>query len=267
MAEPEVHEDDAPPLLGALEKVRWRLFKSVAALFVSFVAGFALVHYTGIGEFLVHPVRPFLQHQGGKLAALSPLTPFMLEVKVAIVFAVMLALPVILYQIWGHFAPVLMPQEKRLILPSLFVGIVLFALGLGTGYLALPISMKFLFAFQAQNLTLVIGADDYFSFVVRLLLTFGLVFEMPVIVMILTVLGLVTPKFLRDKRRHAIVVITILAALITPGDLATTFLLMGPMLVLYELSIILSQAIYGRDRKAEIDQDEDSSLAVPAGRS
>jgi sec-independent protein translocase protein TatC len=117
----------------------------------------------------------------------------------------------------------------------------------------------------------VIGADDYFSFVVRLLLTFGLVFEMPVIVMILTVLGFVTPKFLRDKRRHAIVVITILASLITPGDLATTFLLMGPMIILYELSIILSSAIHGRDSKPEIDEgkgeDEDSSLAVPAGRS
>jgi sec-independent protein translocase protein TatC len=246
-------DSEAPPLLDALEKVRWRLFKSVGALFICFVVGFTLVHYSGVTGILVRPVRPFLEHQDGRLASFSPLTPFMLELKVAAVVAIGLAFPIILYQIWSHFSPVLMPHEKRVILPSLFLGVLLFALGVGTGYLALPFSMGWLFSFQTDYVNLVIGADHYFSFVVRLLLAFGLVFEMPVVVMILTVLGLVTPSFLRSKRRHAIVVITILASLITPGDLSSTLLLIGPMIVLYELSIILSRAIHGRARSDELE--------------
>jgi sec-independent protein translocase protein TatC len=256
-------DGDQPPLLDALEKIRWRLFKSVAALFLSFMVGFTLVHYSGVTGILVRPVRPFLVNQDGRLAAFSPLTPFMLELKVAAVVAIVLAFPIIVHQVWGHFSPVLLPHEKRVILPSLFLGVVLFALGVATGYLALPFSMGWLFGFQTDYVNLVIGADDYFSFVVRLLLAFGIVFEMPVVVMILTVLGLVTPKFLREKRRHAIVVITILASLITPGDLSSTFLMIGPMFVLYELSIILSQAIHGRDRKPELEEGSAGASPEP----
>jgi sec-independent protein translocase protein TatC len=256
-------DDEQPPLLDALERVRWRLFKSVAAFFVCFVVGFTLVHYTGVTEILVRPVRGFLEHQGGKLAALSPLTPFLLELKVAAVVAIVLALPVILYQLWGHFSPVLLPHEKRVILPSLFLGVVLFAAGVATGYLVLPFSMGWLFAFQDEYVNLVIGADDYFSFVVRLLLAFGVVFELPVLVMILTILGLVTPTFLRTKRRHAVVVITILASLITPGDLSSTFLMIGPMILLYELSIILSQVIHVRARRAELEEGSASVSPEP----
>jgi sec-independent protein translocase protein TatC len=255
-------DSEQPPLLDALEKIRWRLFKSVGALFLSFIVGFTLVHYSGVTGLLVRPVRPFLENQDGRLAAFSPLTPFMLELKVAAVVAIVLALPIILYQVWAHFSPVLLPHEKRLILPSLFLGVVLFAGGVATGYYALPLSMGWLFGFQTDYVNLVIGADDYFSFVVRLLLAFGFVFEMPVVVMILTVLGLVTPKFLRDKRRHAIVVITILASLITPGDLSSTFLMIGPMIVLYELSIILSQAIHGRRPAPEEESAGASAEAV-----
>jgi sec-independent protein translocase protein TatC len=254
MSEPE-NDVGEVPLLDLLEKVRWRLFKSLAALLAGFVVGFLLVHYLGVTEILVRPIRPFLEHQEGRLAAFSPLTPFLLELKVALIVAVILAFPVIVYQVWGHVSPSLGREERRVILPSLFVGIFLFAAGVGAAYWVLPWSFRWLFAFQADYVDLVIGADDYLSFVLRLLVAFGVVFEMPVVVMILTTLGLVTPRFLREKRRHAVVVITVLASLITPGDLPSTFMMMAPMLVLYELSIVLSQAIHRR-REEERSSDE-----------
>jgi sec-independent protein translocase protein TatC len=254
---PEPYEDDeAPPLLDALEKVRWRLFKIAISLFAGVIAGFGVAHYTRVTELLVHPVRPFLDHQGGRLAALSPITPFMLELKVGLVIGILIALPVILYQVWSHVSPILQPAERRLILPGLWASILLFALGLYVGWLALPISLDWLFKFQADYVTAVVNADDYFSFATRLLLAFGIVFEMPIVFMILTTLGLVTPRWLRKMRRHAVVIIAVLSALITPGDVASMFLMMVPMVVLYEVSIVASQLIYRRHAYPEDDSSE-----------
>jgi sec-independent protein translocase protein TatC len=255
-ARPHLEDDDTPPLLDALEKLRWRLVKIAATLFVGFLIGFALAHYTTVTEILVRPIRPFLEHQGGRLAALSPMTPFMLEVKVALVIAAMIALPVILYQLWGHFSPILMAHERRLILPSLFAAVLLFALGILAGYVVLPVSLRWAFSFQTEYVTAVINADDYFSFATRLLLAFGVVFEMPIVLMVLTVLGIVTPQLLRRTRRHAVVAITILSALITPGDIASMFLMMVPMVVLYEISILLSHVISRPDPAERLEEVE-----------
>ena len=255
MESPQYEDDEAPPLLDALEKLRWRLVKIAAALFLGVLVGFGVAHFTPVTELLVHPVRPFLAHQGGRLAALSPLTPFMLELKVGLVIGILVSLPVILYQLWGHLSPILQADERRLILPALWVAVLLFALGLYVGWLALPISLEWLFKFQADYVRAVVNADDYFSFATRLLLAFGLVFEMPIVLMILTTLGLVTPRFLRAKRRHAIVIIAFLSALITPGDVASMFLMMIPMTVLYEVSILGSVLI---SRRAPTPDESDS---------
>lgn len=253
--EEQEHQDIELPFLDALERIRWRIFKCAAALFAGMVAAFVLVHNsTAVTAVLVRPIAPFLENQDGRLAAFSPLTPFLLELKLAFIGGIVLALPVILYQAWGHFSPVMKDHEKRLVLPSLYGGVVLFALGVGAAYLILPISLKWLFMFQEESLELFIEANAYLSFVVRLLVAFGLVFEIPVVVMILTSLGLVSPTFLRQKRRHAIVGITVLASLVTPGDLASTFLMMIPMIVLYELSIFLSVAIHRRNRERELEE-------------
>src|SRR5688572_1198579 len=256
---PEAYqEDDAPPLLDALEKLRWRLVKIAGALFLGVFAGFGVAHFTAVTELLVHPVRPFLAHQGGRLAALSPMTPFMLELKVAVVIGILIAFPVILYQIWGHLNPILEPGERKMLLPSLWASVFLFALGLYVGWLALPISLEWLFKFQADYVRAVVNADDYFSFATRLLLAFAIVFEMPIVFMVLTALGLVTPRFLRAKRRHAVVIIAVLSALITPGDVASMFLLMVPMVVLYEVSILASALIHRREPESVEDSGEPS---------
>lgn len=242
----EQHES---PLLDALERIRWRVFKILIALVVGVLIGFSLVHYAGLTELLVRPIRPFLAHQDGRLAALSPLTGFMLELKISLVVAALIAFPVLLHQVWGHFSPILMDSERKLVLPSIFASVVLFAAGAAVGYLVLPISLDFLFAFQEDYVRVVISADDYFSFAMRLLIGFGLMFEMPIVILVLTTLGIVTPQFLRDKRRHAIVLITVLSSLVTPGDVLSTFLMMAPMILFYEISILISSAMARRSEE------------------
>ena len=247
------------PFLDHLEEFRWRILKSLAALFLAAIVGFLLVHYLGVTEILVRPIRPFLEHQDGRLAAFSPLTPFFLELKLALIVGLILAFPILVYQTWAFLAPALERHERRVIIPSLYLGLVLFSAGVALAYLLLPISLEFLFKFQSDYLNLVIGADQYLAFVVRLLLAFGIVFELPVVVMILTALGLVTPAFLRDKRRYAVVGMTILASFLSPGDVVmVTLLMMIPFILLYEFSILLSVMIHrGRERENRILGDEE----------
>lgn len=242
------------PFLDHLEEMRWRIFKSGAALIVGAILGFLGVHYLEVTNLLIRPIEEFLPE--GRLHAFSPITPFFLELKLALLVGLILAFPVMLYQLWAFLSPALETHEKRIIVPALYMGLVLFSLGVALAYyIALPVSLEFLFGFQTDLLTLTIGADEYLAFVVRLLMAFGVIFELPVVIMILSALGLVTPGFLREKRRHAVVLITVTAAFLSPGDvIMVTLLMMVPLILLYEFSILLSQMIVRR-------RDENSILA------
>lgn len=228
------------PFLEHLEELRWRIFKAAISLVVSFGLGWYLVRRFRVTTLLVEPYEPYALD--GKLHAFSPTTGFFLELKLALVVGLILAFPVILYQLWAFLAPALEKRERRIIVPSLYMGTVLFAAGAALAYwIALPVSLRFLFGFQQDFLSLTIGADEYLSFVVRLLVGFGLVFELPVVVLILSALGLVTPRFLRSKRKHAVVLITVVASFLSPGDvIMVTLLMMVPLILLYEFSILLS---------------------------
>jgi sec-independent protein translocase protein TatC len=123
---------------------------------------------------------------------------------------------------------------------------------------ALPVSLQFLLGLQQEILQPMLTADEYLSFVVRLLVAFGIIFELPVVVLILSVLGLITPAFLRSKRRHAIVIITVVASVLSPGDLImVTAIMMVPLIFLYEFSILLSAMVYRRREKARIEASAD----------
>src|SRR5690606_31403204 len=145
-------------------------------------------------------------------------------------------------------SPALLPSEKKAIVPSLYFGLVLFMAGVAMAYfVALPVTLQFTMGFQTESLQQAIVIEEYLSFVTRLLLAFGIVFEMPVVILLLTFLGLVTPEFLADKRRHAIAIITVVSAVITPGDVLTiTLLMMVPLVILYEVSISLSRVVVRR---------------------
>lgn len=251
------------PFLEHLEELRWRIFKAAIALVASIGLGWYLVRRFRVTTLLVEPIRPYATD--GKLHAFAPTTGFFLELKLALVVGLVLAFPVILYQLWAFLAPALEKRERRVIVPSLYMGTVLFSAGAALAYwIALPVSLRFLFGFQEDFLSLTIGANEYLSFVVRLLVGFGLVFELPVVVLILSALGLVTPRFLRSKRKHAVVLITVVASFLSPGDvIMVTLLMMVPLLVLYEFSILLS-VLVTRGRDADRDENTIHPRSAPA---
>jgi sec-independent protein translocase protein TatC len=246
------------PFLEHLEELRWRLFRSVAALGISTIVGYFIVQQFGVMELLIAPGRAVLDN--GQLLGFGPTTGFMVTVKLAIGVGVLLAFPVVAREVWGFLSPGLKKSEKRIIVPSLYFGLVLFLLGASMAYFwVLPLSFNFLSSFQTEYIQNTYEVGQYLNFVTIMLVAFGVAFELPIVVMILSVMGLVTPRFLREKRRHAIVLITIVASVLTPGDLISTFMMMAPLFVLYELSIFLSVAIYRR-KAAE----EESILAPSA---
>ncbi|HEU0015038.1 MAG TPA: twin-arginine translocase subunit TatC [Longimicrobium sp.] len=236
------------PFLDHLEELRWRILWSVLAILVASVAGYFVVTRLGVLPLLTEPIQPFLN--GGKLKYLSPTDPFFVTLKLALVTGFVLASPVVIYQVWAFLAPALLPSERRVIVPALYMGLVLFIVGVVMAYeLVLPITLRFTMGFQTEALEQSIVVGPYMAMVTRLLLAFGIVFELPVLILILSALGLVTPEFLASKRRHAIAMITVLAAVLTPGDVITvTLMMMGPLILLYELSIFLSRLVTRRRR-------------------
>jgi len=238
------------PFLDHLEELRWRILWSVLAILVASIAGYFVVTRLGVLPLLTEPIQPFLN--GGKLKYLSPTDPFFVTLKLAMVTGLVFASPVVIYQIWAFMAPALLPSEKRVIVPALYMGLVLFIVGVMMAYeLVLPITLRFTMGFQTEALEQSIVVGPYMAMVTRLLLAFGIVFELPVLILILSALGLVTPEFLASKRRHAIAIITVLAAVLTPGDVITvTLMMMGPLVLLYELSIFLSRVVTRRRRIA-----------------
>jgi sec-independent protein translocase protein TatC len=234
------------PFLDHLEELRWRLLWSLLAVIAGALVGFVLVDRMNAMELLIRPIEPFLE--GGKLKYLSPTDPFFVTIKLSILTGLVLASPIIIYQVWAFLAPALLPSEKRVIVPALYMGVVLFVVGVVMSYkLVLPMTLKFTMGFATDFLEQSIVIGPYMAMVTRLLLAFGVVFELPVVILILSALGLVTPEFLASKRRHAVAGITVLAAVLTPGDVITvTLMMMAPLVLLYEFSIILSRLVTRR---------------------
>ena len=239
------------PFLDHLEELRWRLLWSILAVIVATVLGYFLVQEFRVMQLLIRPIEPHLD--GGKLKYLSPTDPFFITLKLALTTGFILASPIVIYQLWSFLAPALLPSEKRVIVPSLYMGVVLFLAGVAMAYeVALPVTLDFTMGFQTDFLEQSIVVGPYVAMVTRLLMAFGIVFELPVVVLILSVLGVVTPEFLASKRRHAIAIITVLASVLTPGDVITvTLIMMAPLLVLYEFSIFLSRMVVRRRRQRQ----------------
>ena len=191
------------PILDHLEELRWRLIWSLLAVAVGTAVGWFIVTRLDVLGLLIDPMRPLLED--GKLAYLSPADPFLVTLKLTLTTGLLLASPIVIYQIWAFLAPALHPTEKRAIVPSLYFGLVLFAAGVAMAYyIALPVTLEFTMGFQTESLEQSIVIEEYLSVVTRLLLAFGIVFEMPVVILALSFMGLVTPEFLAEKRRHAI---------------------------------------------------------------
>lgn len=238
------------PFLDHLEELRWRLLWSLLAVVVGFGAGLAVVHYLNVTAFLLSPVHE-LFGEDRRLIYLAPTDAFFVFLKVSLTLGVVLASPIVVYHVWSFLSPALEKHEKRAIVPALYLGLVLFAAGVAMAYfVALPITLRFLMGFMSELMEPSWTGPAYIGFVVNLLLAFGVVFQLPVVIMILSALGLVTPAFLREKRRYAIVAITVLACALSPGDvISVSLLMMVPLALLYEFSIVLSTIMWRRRKE------------------
>ncbi len=240
------------PFLDHLEELRVRLFWSIASLAVGCGVGFWLIRRFNVVELLKAPMGDILG-EDWTLIYLGVTDAFFMLVRLVVTAGFLLASPIIVYQIWAFLSPALEKHEKRTIIPALYLGLVLFAMGVAMAYfIALPVSLQFLLGIMPEFMTPQLEATRYYAFVLKLLLGFGVVFELPVVIMILSALGLVTPRFLRSKRKHAVVVNLVVASLLSPGDVVMiTVLMMVPLVLLYEFSILLSAMIYRKREKRE----------------
>ena len=248
--------DTEMPFLDHLEELRHRLFWIAGAILVSIVLMYVLLSQKRVDliGFLSQPIKPYLRN--GSLIYTHPGTSFKIILNAAVYSGLLLATPIIGYQLWGFFSPALHKHEKRLILPTLFAMVFLFACGVALCYfMVMPFTLKFFDSFESTSLRPMIEATEYFDFMFSMMLAFGLAFELPIAILLLSALGIVKPEFLSKYRRHAIVITVTVAAFITPDASPTTlFALSGPLYLLYELGVALSFIVTRKRRKRERDE-------------
>ena len=241
------------PFLDHLEELRWRILKGLLALIVAFSVSFTICMHYDMFKLLTKPIVPFLKD--GSLVYTHPFTPFTVLMQIAMAFAIVLASPVVGYQVWAFLSPALTTRERRTIVPVLAGAAVLFLLGVSLAvFIFLPQTMALMKMIPSSNLQPMITADDYFSLLMQLSLAFGAVFELPILILTLTALGLMTPKLLVHYRRHAFVALLVICEIITPGDLIiSTLMLFIPVYGLYEFSILLSRVMFRKRQKRETE--------------
>jgi sec-independent protein translocase protein TatC len=222
-------------MMSHLEEFRSRLIK--AALAVAVGTAIAFYFNEEILDLLAEPFQ--IADPDGTLAFFRPTEAFSTVMRLSIFGGVVLASPVILYQMWRFAAPALSPREKRWAYPITAVFVLLFIMGIFVGYAALERGLGFLLDFGGDTLEPVIGADFYLKFATRFILAFGIAFDFPVFLFAAAAVGAITSRKLRDNRRWALLILLLSAALITPsGDPITLALLAVPLYVLFELSIL-----------------------------
>jgi len=218
-------------LFDHLTELRTRLFRSILAVAIFSVVGFYFS--VQIRDFLIEPLPV------DKVQVLGIGDGFIIQMKIAIITGIILAMPVLLYQLWAFVAPGLTPAERKAVRPWIPMALVFFALGVVIAYIVLPYAIAFLFSFTDDVLVAQPAAGPYFDFVTTMFLAFGLVMEFPIILVGLSRVGIVTSERLRGARRMVILGIAIFAAVATPGgDLVSPFVLGGTMYVLFELTVL-----------------------------
>jgi len=250
------------PFLDHLEELRWRIIYSLGALVVGIGIGFLVTIKLDVIKLLQLPVLPYLR--GHTLVYTHPGDTFSALLQMSLVVGIVVALPVIGYNVWAFLSPALYRHERRVVIPVLLSATLLFIAGVCLAYFfVLPLTLKFLFGLEAESLTPMITVSEYFSFVTSMCLAFGAVFEVPIVIVGLSAMGIVSPQTLGKFRRYAILVSYAAAAIITPGDLLTTTIALAvPLYLLYEVSVAVAYVIYRRKQRR--DRDVAAEQGVPA---
>jgi sec-independent protein translocase protein TatC len=245
-------EEDKMPLLQHLEELRSRLLVCILAIGVGFVVSYIFAEK--LFALLMKPwIEAMPQGHAATLIYTAPHEAFFVYMKVAFIAGTLLAIPVIIWQIWRFIAPGLYQNEKRYMWPVIFFSSVCFIGGALFGYFVVfPAGFKFFASFASEHITPMVRTSEYLAFANKMLLCFGLAFEMPVFAFFLAKLGILSSDFLRRKRKVAIVLIFIAAALLTPSpDVVSQLLMAGPMLILYEASVWIVHFFGSKPFKSE----------------
>ena len=232
---------DQDSFISHLIELRERLMKAVGAVLVLFVVLFIWPGSGTIYDLLAAPLMS-AHPEGAKMIATGVITPFMVPVKVTALAAFLIALPIVLYQAWAFVAPGLYEHEKRLALPLVVASTVLFLAGVAFCYFfVFQKVFAFIHGFAPKSITPAPDIEAYFSFVITMFLAFGVTFEIPIVVIVLVRMGIVTIEQLKDARPYVIVGAFVVAAVVTPPDVLSQFMLAVPMCVLYEAGLFCAR--------------------------
>lgn len=239
------------PFLDHLEEMRWRIIKVLISVVVLTIGCFFFSDY--IFDAFIYSTKNLKNPIN--LQVLKVQTIFIIKLEMALIFGVILSLPYLFYHLWAFIAPGLLAKERKWVVPIILFATISFLAGAVFAYLVIiPLALDFFLGLAPPSVTNNIAIDFYFGFITRIIFVFGITFELPVLSLFLTKLGLITPTFLRKYRRYAIVIIFVAAAILTPPDPTTQVLLAIPMLFLYEFTIWISAVFYRKKQEAELEQ-------------
>jgi sec-independent protein translocase protein TatC len=251
-----MNEEDKIPFTSHLDELRRRLIICFIAVAVGFVAAYGFKEY--LFEILVRPLK-LVMAEGDTLIFTNLPEAFFTYLKVAFLTGIGIASPVIIYQFWMFVAPGLYEKEKRLLLPIVFLSTLFFVGGALFGYfIVFPYGFEFFLGFATETIRPMPSMKEYLSFAAKLLLAFGIVFELPLVITFMAKLGLVTVPFLKRNRKYAILLFFAGAAILTPPDVVTQIMMALPLMLLYEISIIGAR-IFGRKPLTATDNDDDEA--------
>lgn len=251
---------DAPQetFISHLVELRTRLLRAAVAVLGVFVVLFIYPGPSAIYDVLAQPMLAALP-QGTRMIATGVITPFMVPVKVTLLTAFVLALPVVLYQAWAFVAPGLYKHEQKLALPLIASSTLLFLLGMAFCYFVVFRTVfHFIANFAPASITPAPDIEAYLSFVMTMFIAFGVTFEVPVAVVLLVRSGMVTIEKLKKARGYVIVGAFIIAAVVTPPDVLSQFMLAVPLCILFELGLLISKALERKDLDAEKEGSDDT---------
>lgn len=250
-------------LIEHLEELRYRIVRSLIAIGVCF--GISYIFSKKIFDFLSAPLKEALGDKGFIIFTNLP-EAFYTYMLLSFYSGLFFAMPFILHEAWCFIAPGLKPEEKKYAAPFIIFGTIFFILGATFAYwIVFPFAFKFLLGFAGEGIKGLPSMRQYLSFSAKLLIAFGIIFELPVLSFFLAKVGIIDYRFLSDKRRYAIVAIFAFAAILTPPDVFTQLMMAGPLLVLYELSILVAR-LFGKQKVSSEEEAEATAGSSGVGK-
>lgn len=246
--------EEKAPFTSHLDELRKRIIICIVAVAVGFLGSYFFAEQ--IFDILIKPLKAELPPDSMLIFTGLP-EAFFVYLKLSLFGGILLASPVILWEIWCFVAPGLYDQEKKYVYPFVIFSTVFFAAGVSFGYFVVfPIAFKFFMGYTSELIKPLPSIKEYLNFSCKLLFAFGVVFELPLFILFLAKIGLVNEEMLRSKRKFAILGIFAVAAILTPPDVVSQILMAFPLLVLYEISVLVAK-YFGKKEEVEEEEEKD----------